>query len=73
MMEVGVVGLDLAKRVFQVHGANSDGSIAFSRRLSRGKLLAFFATLQPCVAAMEACATEHLGPDSVQPRINCRH
>lgn len=59
MTEVSIVGLDLANRVFQVHGANADGSIAFRRKLSRGKLLAFFATLPPCLVAMEAWATAH--------------
>jgi len=59
MDQVPIVGLDLAKRVFQVHGATADGGIAIRKKLSRGQVLAFFADLPPCVVAMEACATAH--------------
>jgi transposase len=59
MEQVTIVGLDLAKRVFQVHGATADGGIAIRKKLSRGQVLAFFADLPPCVVAMEACATAH--------------
>ncbi|GGO55400.1 Transposase [Roseovarius pacificus] len=59
MTEVTIVGLDLAKRVFQVHGASADGGVVFRKKLSRRQVLAFFADLQPCVVAMEACATAH--------------
>ena len=59
MTEVTIVGLDLAKRVFQVHGATADGGVAIRKKLSRGQILAFFADMPPCVVAMEACATAH--------------
>jgi transposase len=59
MEDISIVGLDLAKRVFQVHGATSDGRVVCRRKLSRGQLRAFFAQLRPCVVAMEACATAH--------------
>jgi len=59
MKEVSIVGLDLAKRVFQAHGARVDGSMAFRKKLSRGQVLAFFTGLPTCVVAMEACATAH--------------
>ncbi|NKX40575.1 IS110 family transposase [Rhodobacteraceae bacterium R_SAG2] len=59
MEQVTIVGLDLAKRVFQVHGATADGGIAIRKKLSRGQVLVFFADLPPCVVAMEACATAH--------------
>ena len=41
MEEVSIIGIDLAKRSFQVHGARADGSVAYRRKLSRGKLLSF--------------------------------
>lgn len=59
MKEVTIVGLDLAKRVFQVHGATAGGGVAFRKKLSRGQLLAFFSSLPSCIVAMEACATAH--------------
>lgn len=34
MGEVSIIGLDLAKNVFQVHGAGADGSVVFRRKLS---------------------------------------
>ena len=59
MEEVSVIGIDLAKRSFQVHGAKEDGSVAFRRKLSRGKVLSFLASQPPCTVAMEACAGAH--------------
>ena len=59
MEEVSVIGIDLAKRSFQVHGAKADGSVAFRRKLSRGKVLSFLASQAPCTVAMEACAGAH--------------
>lgn len=59
MEEVSVIGLDLAKNVFQAHGAGADGSVIFRRKLSRAQLLKFMASQPPCVVAMEACASSH--------------
>ncbi len=59
MCGVTLIGIDLAKRVFQMHDACSDGSIAFRKKLSRGQLLAFVARQPKCLIAMEACATAH--------------
>jgi transposase len=38
MEKASIIGVDLAKHVFQVHGASADGSVAFRRKLSRSKL-----------------------------------
>ncbi|SUZ33336.1 hypothetical protein ROE7235_03105 [Roseibaca ekhonensis] len=59
MSEVTIIGIDLAKRVFQLHGARHNGSVAFRKKLSRVQLLAFIAQHPKCVIAMEACATAH--------------
>ena len=53
------VGLDLAKRVFQVHAVDAKGEIVVARKLTRNQLIPFFAALPPCVVAMEACASAH--------------
>ena len=53
------VGLDLAKRVFQVHAVDANGEIVVVRKLGRAQLIPFFAALPPCVVAMEACASAH--------------
>jgi transposase len=59
MEDVSIIGVDIAKHVFQLHGAQADGSVAFSKKLSRSKLLAFLASQPRCVVAMEACAGSH--------------
>jgi transposase len=59
MNAVTIIGVDLAKRVFNAHGSHSDGSVAFRKRLSRSQVLTFFAKQPRCTVAMEACATAH--------------
>ena len=59
MGEVVTVGLDLAKLVFQAHGADATGQVVFRKTLRRPKVLEFFGRLPPCVVAMEACAGAH--------------
>ncbi len=59
MERVSIIGLDLAKRSFQAHGANADGSVAFRRKLSREKVLTFLSEQPRCVVAMEACGSAH--------------
>ena len=51
MEDVAVIGLDLAKSVFQVHGIDAEGQVVLRRRLSRSKLLSFFAALPRCRVA----------------------
>ena len=55
MSEITMVGLNLAKNVFQVHGADASGRTELRKKLRRDQVLAFFSQLQPCVVAMEAC------------------
>ncbi|RFB87212.1 IS110 family transposase [Rhizobium leguminosarum bv. trifolii] len=55
MKEVATIGLDLAKQVFQVHGADAQGNTLFNRKLRRAEVLPFFEKLPPCIVAMEAC------------------
>ena len=59
MAEVTIIGIDLAKHSFQLHGAHADGSVAFRKKLSREKLLDFLAAQPSCVVAMEACGSAH--------------
>lgn len=55
MNEVKVLGVDLAKTVFQVHGVDEHGRTCLRKRLQRDKLLEFIAQLRPCLIGMEAC------------------
>lgn len=59
MSEVTTVGLDLAKNVFQVHGADGAGRAVVRKKLRRAQVLEFFNQLPPCVVAMEACGGAH--------------
>jgi transposase len=53
------MGLDLGKNYFQVHGLESEGGAAMTRKLSRAKMLGFFAQVAPCRVGMEACGSAH--------------
>ncbi len=59
MSEIITVGLDLAKNVFQVHGADASGRAMLRRKLRRAQVLEFFGQLEPCTVAMEACGGAH--------------
>ncbi|RKJ99932.1 IS110 family RNA-guided transposase [Teichococcus wenyumeiae] len=59
MATTRVIGLDLAKHVFQAHGADDAGHVTFRQRLRRDKVLEFFAAQPPCLVAMEACGGAH--------------
>lgn len=58
-MEVKLIGLDIAKRVFQVHGVDEAGVALLVKRLRRDAVVPFFSALAPTTVAMEACATAH--------------
>lgn len=58
-MQVSTMGLDLAKRVFQVHGVDAAGTVVVRKRLRRAEVLPFLAALPPCLVGMEACAGAH--------------
>src|SRR5512139_1732566 len=57
-MNTIMIGLDLAKNVFQVHGTDAAGQV-FRRKLRRAQVEPFFAKLSPCVVGMEACGGAH--------------
>lgn len=59
MEEVSIVGVDLAKQVFQVHGAAADGRVIFRKKLSRPQFAKVMRALPRCIVAMEACGTAH--------------
>ena len=65
-MDITTIGFDLAKTVFQVHGADGEGRAVLRRKLRRGKVLAFFAGLPSCLVGMEACASAHYWAREIQ-------
>jgi transposase len=58
-MTISIIGLDIAKNVFQVHGEDAEGGVVLQKRLGRKGMIEFFSKLPPCVVALEACGTSH--------------
>jgi transposase len=59
MSNIKVLGIDLAKDIFQIHGADAKGKGVLRKRLTRGKLLEYMATVSPCLVGIEACGGAH--------------
>jgi transposase len=57
--EVSTIGLDIAKQVFQAHGADASGRVVFRQKITRNKLMEFFASQPRCLVALEACGGAH--------------
>jgi transposase len=53
MGEISTIGLDIAKAVFQVHGVDGAGAVVIRKRISRVKMLEFFADLPACLIGIE--------------------
>ena len=54
-----MIGVDLAKNVFQLHGASMTGQMQFRKKLSRQGFFKFMAEQPPAVVVMEACGSAH--------------
>ncbi len=59
MDKITTIGVDIAKRIFVVHGADSAGNGALRKKLRREEAHSFFASLPPCLVGKEACT---MGP-----------
>lgn len=58
-MDISIIGIDLAKSVFQLHGVNAQGEVVLEKKVRRSAFLAALEKLPPCIIGMEACATSH--------------
>jgi len=54
-MSIKVLGIDIAKTVFQLHGVGALVKTVLRKRLSRDKLARFVSNLPKCCIVMEAC------------------
>ena len=59
MTTVSTIGLDIAKHVFQAHGADASGQAVFRKKITRTKLIDFLASQPRCLVALEACGGAH--------------
>ena len=58
-MRVSRIGLDIAKNVFQLHSVDGEGRAVLRKRLWRGQVAAFFASLLRCLMGRDACGGAH--------------
>ncbi len=56
---ITVLGIDLAKQSFQLHGVNAEGKVVLKKKLSRKQISAFVANLPVCLIGLEACGGSH--------------
>ena len=54
LSSVTIVGLDIAKNVFQVHGVDVEGGVVVAKPVRHGQLLSFFASLPRRLVGIEA-------------------
>ena len=54
-----MIGVDLAKNVFQIHGALRTREVQFRKKLTRQQFTAFMARQAPCLIIFEACGGAH--------------
>ena len=59
LVDVTVIGLDIAKNVFQVHGVDAQGLVVVAKPIRRAQLVSFFEQLPRCLVGMEACSSAH--------------
>ena len=52
MEKTGMIGVDLGKRSFQLHGVREDGTAIFRKKVSRERFLAEVSEREPCIVAM---------------------
>lgn len=57
MSAITVIGVDLAKNTFQLHGVDANGKLGLRRKLRRDQVANYFANLPECLVGLEACGT----------------
>ncbi len=56
---IKVLGIDLAKKSFQLHGVDETGQVVLRKKLNRKQLTSFIAQTAPCLIGIEACGGAH--------------
>lgn len=54
-MDITTIGIDIAKRFFQIHGVNANGKTVLRKKLIRDQVLDFMSNLPKCLVGIEAC------------------
>jgi transposase len=66
MSKVTIIGIDLAKSHFQIHGQDAKGKRILKKTLAPQKAILLLSNLEPCIVAMEACGGAHHWARSIQ-------
>jgi transposase len=67
MGRVSTIGLDIAKRVFQVHCVDGAGAVVFRRQLRRSEVPRFFTKQPPCLAGSRRVVRGIIGAGRSRP------
>jgi hypothetical protein len=67
--DIAVLGLDLGKRSFHLHGVDRFGKEISRKKMNRRELLSFMASLKPCLVGMEACGGCIIGRDNFKRSV----
>ncbi|REE18494.1 transposase [Paraburkholderia sp. BL23I1N1] len=59
MDKITRVGVDLAKNIMQIHAVDGAGHVVVRKAIARERFMSWFANLEPCLVAMEACSAAH--------------
>ena len=54
-MNIHILGIDIAKNIFQLHGIDKVGNAILKKRIDRVNLANYIANLAPCTIVMESC------------------
>jgi transposase len=64
-MKVTLIGIDLAKNIFQVAGVNQAGKVVFNKQVKRRRLMALLLNYPEAQIAMEACGGSNPAPATI--------
>ena len=59
MKEVNMIGIDLAKNIFQLHGSDSSGKMLWKKKIKREQLKQIMVNMPKCTVVMDSCGGSH--------------
>ena len=65
-MTIAIIGLGLAKSVFQAHDIDAGGKVVLTKGLHRKQMLPFFSELPPGIASVSGSAADGVGQEPVE-------
>ena len=59
MSHITTIGIDTSKSSFALYGIDDKGNSCLKKTVNRKNFLPFFANLEKCIVALEACGASH--------------